>query len=51
MAHLQLGRVFAFSGDKTKAKPAYEGFLAIWKRADSHILLLKEAKAESPKLQ
>src|SRR5262249_49687847 len=28
LAHLELGRVFALSGDKTKAKAAYEGFLA-----------------------
>ena len=34
LAHLQLGRVFALSGDKTKAKAAYEAFLALWKDAD-----------------
>ena len=34
LAHLQLGRVFALSGDKAKAKAAYETFLALWKDAD-----------------
>src|SRR5205807_1401881 len=33
LAHLQLGRVFVLSGDRTKAKPAYEAFLALWKDA------------------
>jgi eukaryotic-like serine/threonine-protein kinase len=31
MAHLQLGRAFAVSGDKAKAKIAYHDFLALWK--------------------
>ena len=46
LAHLQLGRVFALSGDKTKAKAAYQAFLALWKDADLDIELLKSAKAE-----
>ena len=46
LAHLQLGRVFALSGDKTKAKAAYEAFLALWKDADPDIPILKSAKAE-----
>ena len=29
LAHLQLGRVFALSGDRTKARAAYETFLAL----------------------
>ena len=35
LAHLQLGRVFVLSGDRTKAKAAYETFLALWKDADA----------------
>jgi hypothetical protein len=31
LAHLQLGRVFALSGDRTKARAAYQAFLAFWK--------------------
>src|SRR5205823_3281970 len=30
LAHLQLGRAFAFSGDRTKATAAYQDFLALW---------------------
>jgi tetratricopeptide (TPR) repeat protein len=50
LAHLQLGRVFAFSGDKAKAKAAYEAFLALWKDADPDIPILKSAKAEYARL-
>ena len=50
LAHLQLGRVFAMSGDKPKAKAAYEAFLALWKNADLDVPILKTAKAEYQKL-
>ncbi len=46
LAHLQRGRVFALSGDKTRAKAAYQDFLALWKDADPDIPILKSAKAE-----
>src|SRR5260370_38221599 len=46
LAHLQLGRVYALSGDKAKAKAAYEAFLALWKDADPDVPVLKKAKAE-----
>ena len=46
LAHLQLGRAFALSGDKAKAKAAYEDFLTLWKDADPDIPILKSAKAE-----
>ena len=51
LAHLQLGRAFLLSGDKTKAKSAYEHFLSLWKDADADIPILKQAKAEYAKLQ
>ena len=51
LAHLQLGRVFALSGDKTKAKAAYEAFLALWKDADADIPILKSARAEYARLE
>ena len=51
LAHLQLGRAFASSGDTTKAKAAYEDFLALWKDADSDIPILRSAKAEYERLQ
>ena len=50
LAHLQLGRVFALSGDKTKAKAAYDAFPALWKDADPSIPILKSAKAEYNRL-
>ena len=50
LAHLQLGRVYALSGDKAKAKAAYEAFLALWKDADSDVPILKSAKAEYTRL-
>jgi eukaryotic-like serine/threonine-protein kinase len=51
LAHLGLGRAYALSGDKTKAKSAYQDFLSIWKNADPDIPMLKQAKAEYAKLQ
>ena len=50
LAHLQLGRAFALSGDKTKAKAAYQDFLTLWKDADPDIPILKQAKAEYAEL-
>jgi tetratricopeptide (TPR) repeat protein len=51
LARLQLGRAVGISGDKAKAKSAYEDFLALWKDADPDIPILKQAKAEYAKLQ
>jgi tetratricopeptide (TPR) repeat protein len=50
LAHLQLGRVFALSGDNNKAKTAYETFLALWKNADPGIPILKTAQTEYSRL-
>src|SRR5208283_3371896 len=46
LARLQVGRAFALSGDKTKAKAAYQDFLTLWKDADPGIPILQQAKAE-----
>jgi len=46
LAHLQLGRAYALSGDKTKAKSAYRNFLTLWKDADPDIPILQQAQAE-----
>jgi hypothetical protein len=51
MARLQLGRAFVLSGDKKKAKTAYEDFLTLWKDADRDIPILKQARTEFAKLQ
>jgi eukaryotic-like serine/threonine-protein kinase len=50
LAHLQLGRAFAISGETAKAKTAYQDFLTLWKDADPDIPILKEAKTEYAKL-
>ena len=50
LAHLQLGRAFAMSGDKTKAKAAYQDFLSLWKDADPDIPIFKQAKSEYARL-
>jgi tetratricopeptide (TPR) repeat protein len=50
LAHLQLGRAYVVSGDITKAKSAYQDFLALWKDADPDLPVLKQARAEYAKL-
>ncbi len=39
------------SGDKTKAKIAYQDFLTLWKDADPDRPVLKQARVEYAKLQ
>ncbi|HKW65257.1 MAG TPA: winged helix-turn-helix domain-containing protein [Candidatus Acidoferrum sp.] len=51
LAHLQLGRAYALSGDKTKARSSYEDFLKLWKDADPDIPVLRQAKGEYGRLQ
>jgi hypothetical protein len=40
LAHLQLARAYALSGDTAKAKTAYQDFLALWQDADPDIPIL-----------
>jgi eukaryotic-like serine/threonine-protein kinase len=51
LARLGLARAQAMSGDTLAARTAYQDFFALWKDADPDIPILKEAKAEYPKLQ
>ena len=51
MARLQLGRAFALSDDRPKAKAAYQDFLTLWKEADPEIPIFKQARAEYTRLQ
>jgi len=51
LAHLQLARAFAQSGDTAKARTTYQDFFALWKDADPETPILKEAKAEYARLQ
>jgi hypothetical protein len=50
LAHLQIGRAYAMSGDSAKAKAAYQDFFNLWKDADPDIPILKDARAEFAKL-
>ncbi|HEV2388862.1 MAG TPA: protein kinase [Candidatus Acidoferrales bacterium] len=51
LAHLQLARALALSGDKTKARSAYNDFLTLWRDADPDIPILRQAKAEYATLE
>ena len=51
LAYLQLGRAFVLSGDRIRARSAYQDFLTLWKDADPDIPVLKKANAEYAKLQ
>ena len=48
LAHVQLGRAFALSGDTIKAKAAYQDFLTLWKDADPDIPILRQARRNTP---
>jgi eukaryotic-like serine/threonine-protein kinase len=50
LAHLQLARAAALTGDTAKAKTAYQDFFMLWKDADPGIPVLKRARAEYLKL-
>jgi len=51
LAHLQLGRARALSGDVARARAAFQDFFTLWKDADQDVLALKQAKAEYAKLR
>jgi eukaryotic-like serine/threonine-protein kinase len=51
LAHVQLGRAYALSGDRTKARSAYQDFLTLWKDADPDIPIFKQAKTEYANLR
>ena len=51
LAHLQLGRALALSGDRGKSKTAYKDFLTLWNNADPDIPVLAQAQAEYAALE
>ena len=51
LARLGLGRACALQGQTTKARTAYQDFLALWKDADPDVPILKRAKEEYEKLK
>jgi tetratricopeptide (TPR) repeat protein len=50
LAHWRLGRAFALSGDRAKAKTAYQAFFSSWKDADPSVPVLRTARAEYQRL-
>jgi serine/threonine protein kinase len=50
VAQLQLARAYALQGDTSKARTAYQDFLALWKDADPDVPILLQAKSEYAKL-
>jgi eukaryotic-like serine/threonine-protein kinase len=51
LARLQLGRAYSLSGDKAKARSAYQDFLHLWKDADTGMPIFQQAKQEYARLQ
>ncbi len=51
LAHLQIGRAYAMTGDTAKAKGAYQDFFTLWKDADADTAILRQAKAEYTKVR
>jgi tetratricopeptide (TPR) repeat protein len=51
LAHLQIARAYGLHGDSTKARAAYQDFLALWKNADADIPVMKQAQAEYANLK
>ncbi len=51
LAHLGLGRAYAVTGDKGKARTAYQDFFTLWKDADPDVPILQQAKAEYARLR
>jgi len=50
LAHLGMARAYSLSGDQSKARSAYQDFLALWKDADPDIPILKQANSEYAEL-
>ncbi len=51
LAHLGLARAYTLQGDTAKARSSYNEFLGLWKKADPDIPILRQANAESAKLE
>ena len=51
LAHLDLGRAYALSGDTVKARTKYQDFFVQWKDADPDIPILRQARREFARLR
>lgn len=50
LAHVQLARAYAMTGNLGSARDEYQTFLALWKDADPNVPILEQAKTEYAKL-
>lgn len=50
LAHVQLARALAMSGDTAGARDEYQNFFALWRDADSDIPILQSARLECARL-
>ena len=50
LAEVQMGRALALSGEKDRARVAYQSFIALWKDADADLPVLQQARAEYAQL-
>jgi tetratricopeptide (TPR) repeat protein len=51
LAHAQIARALALSGDTDKARAQYDAFFTLWKDADTDIPILIAAKSEGAKIK
>jgi eukaryotic-like serine/threonine-protein kinase len=51
LAYVGLARASVLSGDTAAARKAYQDFLALWKDADSDLVILQEARKEYEQLK
>ncbi|MDP9161571.1 MAG: protein kinase [Acidobacteriota bacterium] len=51
LSYVGLARAYLLTGDKDKARMAYQDFFALWKDADPDVPILLAAKSEYAKLQ
>jgi tetratricopeptide (TPR) repeat protein len=50
LTYLGLARAYRLSGDRDKAKAAYDEFFRLWKDAEADVPVLKEAQSEYAQL-
>jgi DNA-binding winged helix-turn-helix (wHTH) protein/tetratricopeptide (TPR) repeat protein len=51
LSYLGMARGYALAGDGTQAKNAYQKFFALWRTADPDLPVLRQARADAPKLR
>jgi tetratricopeptide (TPR) repeat protein/predicted Ser/Thr protein kinase len=51
LARLQMARSYAISGERDKARAAYQEFFGLWNDADADLAILQQARAEFEQLR